>query len=101
MARPHPLTVQCSAMTTASAPGPPTRSRAAKDQFDPDSYRMTLGEHLEELRMRLILGLGAFLVAAVVFLIPAIGEHVVKIFVRPLAIALQRNHLPPQIYYTE
>jgi len=25
--------------------------------FDPDSYRMTLGDHLEELRMRLILGL--------------------------------------------
>jgi sec-independent protein translocase protein TatC len=72
-----------------------------KKEFHPDSYRMTIGEHLEELRMRLILSLGAFFICAFIFLIPQIGEHVVRIFLRPLMISLQHAHQSAQIYYTE
>src|SRR5436190_22705046 len=85
---------------TTTASGADVKQKSQKD-FDPESYRMTIGEHLEELRFRLILGGGAFLVAAIVFLIPAVGEHVVRIFLRPLAIAQDHAHQSPQIYYTE
>src|SRR5438045_2599289 len=34
-----------------------------KADFNPDDYRMTVGEHLEDLRHRLMLGLGAYVVA--------------------------------------
>ncbi len=88
--------VQCHRMTTVTSAS--TREHA--DKFDPDSYRMTIGEHLEELRMRLFFGLGGFAIAVIVFLI--IGEYTVRgIFLRPLAIALQRAHQSPQVYYTE
>src|SRR4051812_30504774 len=85
-------------MTTDAAS---TNTPHAKRGFDPDSYRMTIGEHLEELRWRLILGLSAFLVAAIVFLIPSVSGKVVRIFLRPLMVALERAHQSPQIYYTE
>jgi sec-independent protein translocase protein TatC len=72
-----------------------------RKEFDPDSYRMTIGEHLEELRWRMILGLGAFFICAFIFLIPQVAEHVVRAFLRPLMISLERAHQSPQIYYTE
>ena len=93
-------------MTTAVPPPPQAKPSArpakpASDQFDPDSYRMTIGEHLEELRMRLFLGLAAFFVTAFIFLIPAVGEHVVRIFLRPLIVSLEHARQSPQVYYTE
>ncbi len=66
---------------------------------DPDAYRMTIGQHLEELRTRLILGLIGFVVAAIVCFI--FGDRVVWAFCRPLMYALERNKLNPQIYYTD
>src|SRR3982751_5511022 len=72
-----------------------------RKEFDPDSYRMTIGEHLEELRWRMILGLGAFFVCAIIFLIPQVAEHVVRVFLRPLMVSLEKAHQSPQIYYTE
>jgi Sec-independent protein secretion pathway component TatC len=75
--------------------------KKSKKDFDPDSYRMTIGEHLEELRTRLILGLGAFLLFAIVFLVPAVSVHVARIFLRPLMVSLEHAHQSPQIYYTE
>ena len=60
---------------------------------------MTIGEHLEELRTRLILGLLGLIVAAVVCFI--FGDKVVWYFCRPLAIALEKNQLPPQLYASE
>src|SRR3954451_14570225 len=69
------------------------------DDFDPDHFRMTLGEHLEELRMRLIKGLGAFIPITFVCLI--FGRSLVQWFIRPLLVALARNDLPPQVYFTE
>lgn len=69
------------------------------DDFDPDHFRMTLGEHLEELRSRLIKGLGAFI--PITFICLLFGHQLVAWFIRPLILALARNDLPPQVYYTE
>ena len=80
---------------TAAAVGmPPTG-------YNPEEYRMTVGEHLEELRKRLFLGVGGFMLAFFVFMVPSIGEHVVYYVCRPLFIALARNGLPPQVHTTD
>ncbi|MGE5609011.1 MAG: twin-arginine translocase subunit TatC [Bacillota bacterium] len=76
----------------------PARKTKAKD-FDPESYRMSLGDHLEELRWRLIFGLLGFLAAAIVCLI--FGERVMSIFCQPLVTALQKYELNPQVYMTQ
>jgi sec-independent protein translocase protein TatC len=76
-----------------------TTAPKANGQFDPDEFRMTIGEHLEELRKRLILALVGFVIAA--FGCMVFGEHVVRWFLLPLMKALAANHLPPQVYYTE
>lgn len=68
-------------------------------QFDPDQYRMTVGEHLEELRRRMILGLIGFAVVAAVLL--WFGDQVMIIFCRPLFDTLQAKGLNPQLYYTK
>jgi sec-independent protein translocase protein TatC len=70
---------------------------AKKGVEDPEHYRMTLGDHLEELRMRMILGLIGFVIAAVFCFI--FGEQVLAIFVRPLFIAMARAHINPHINY--
>ncbi|HLL90385.1 MAG TPA: twin-arginine translocase subunit TatC [Tepidisphaeraceae bacterium] len=87
-------------MSRVADPEPAAQSAAAgAPPFDPDEYRMTLGEHLEELRRRLILALVGFVAMLVVCM--ALGERLLAWFLRPLMVALQRNHLPPQVYYTE
>jgi sec-independent protein translocase protein TatC len=73
--------------------------KKTKRDFDPNSYRMTIGEHLEELRWRMILGLGGFFIAAIACL--AIGDPLIHIFLRPLMVAQLHAHQNPQIYYTE
>ena len=77
----------------------PQVERTKSNGFDPDSYRMTVGEHLEELRIRLMLGLGVFFIVAIVCL--GFGEHVTRFFLRPLEIAQIHTHQSQQIYYTE
>jgi sec-independent protein translocase protein TatC len=77
----------------------PRGKRVKHGNFDPDEFRMTLGEHLEELRWRLMLGLGAFFPIAFVCLV--FGRHLVTWFISPLMHALQRNHLPTAVYFTE
>ncbi|MDB5296745.1 MAG: tatC [Phycisphaerales bacterium] len=69
------------------------------DPFDPDDYRMTLGDHLEELRGRLVLALGGYailLVAAFFF-----GDKVVAYFCLPLIRALRDNNINTQLVMTE
>ncbi len=66
---------------------------------DPESCRMTVGEHLGELRLRLILALAGFGVAAVLCLV--FGEHVVAAFCRPLIQSMHAAGMNPQIYYRE
>lgn len=66
---------------------------------DPDNYRMSLGEHLEELRRRLIRALIGFAVAAAVC--AYWGNDIVSFFCRPLVKVLVHNNLNPQLIYTE
>ena len=81
-------------MTTATEP-PPKKS---PQPFDPDEYRMTIGEHLEELRRRLIFGLLGFAVALIFFMVPAVGERVITIFCAPLIKGMLNHHLTPQLH---
>ncbi|HEY7120450.1 MAG TPA: twin-arginine translocase subunit TatC [Tepidisphaeraceae bacterium] len=78
-----------------NAPTPPPTG------YNPEEYRMTIGEHLEELRKRLFWGVGGFAIVFFVFMIPSIGEEVVRIACRPLQIALARNGLPPNLISTD
>jgi len=82
-------------MTTVSAPPP---RQAAKEKFDPDQFRMTIGEHLEELRWRLILGLIGFAVALAVCM--TFGEKVLTVFTLPLVNGLKKHGLSTQLFYT-
>jgi sec-independent protein translocase protein TatC len=68
-------------------------------EFDPDEYRMTIGEHLEELRRRLIFGLLGFGVALLACLF--FGDEVLEIFCRPLVRVQTDMGLNPQIKYDE
>src|SRR5438067_1150618 len=70
-----------------------------KHRHDPDDFRMTIGEHLEELRTRMILGIIGFVLAAVVCFI--FGDKVVRAFCRPLMEALADNGFNPQVYLHE
>jgi sec-independent protein translocase protein TatC len=82
-----------SAVTDSSA------SEKLDPSSNPEDYRMTIGEHLEELRRRIVralLGFGA--ACAVTFLC---GRNVTAIFCRPLISALRAHHLPENIYTTE
>ena len=80
-------------MTTATARVPPPKR---KDKpFDPDEYRMTIGEHLEELRWRLILGVIGLFVALIGCM--TFGERVITIFCAPLIKGLQHHHISPQL----
>ena len=74
-------------------------SDARPPQFDPEDFRMTVGEHLEELRYRILLGLGGLFVALVVCLI--FGKQVMLIFCRPLIRELYAREINPQMYITE
>src|SRR5688572_1907290 len=81
--------------TAAPSPAPAVRP---SDAFDPEQYRMTIGEHLEELRRRFILGLIGFVIAAVFCFI--FGDRVVSYFCQPLVRALEEIEASPQIYIT-
>jgi sec-independent protein translocase protein TatC len=61
-----------------------------------DEVRMSFGDHIEDLRRRLILALLGPLVASVLGLV--YGRQIVGWLVRPLAQVLQYFGLPPQTY---
>ena len=86
-------------MTVANSNPPPSPSPPPKQDYDPDHYRMTVGEHLEELRSRLIFGLIGFVVAFAICC--ALGKHVIWFFCRPLEMALIHNDINPQVYFTD
>ena len=66
------------------------------DAFDPDAYRMTVGEHLEELRRRLVLALVGFGLALVVCL--GVGkDRLLVFFCRPLIDAQHSFELNTQL----
>ncbi len=57
---------------------------------------MSIGDHLEELRWRLVLGLMGFVVSLAVCLI--YGNTVVAFFCRPLLMTLQAHGIDPSVY---
>ena len=87
-------------MTTAA---PRTHEPEPKDKesngFDPDQYRMTVGEHLEELRWRLILALGGFAIVLAVCLF--FGTDVLSAFCAPLVNVLAKHDINPQVVTDE
>jgi sec-independent protein translocase protein TatC len=92
-------------MSTEPAPDPSKKKEPSADDaksaqgFDPDSFRMTIGEHLEELRGRLVLALmGLSLAVLGCFFL---GEKVITAFCAPLNKQLIKNNLPPQVYYAD
>lgn len=64
---------------------------------DPDEYRMTFGEHLEELRLRLILGLAGFVVAFA-FCLAVVRDWVFQFLCRPLLKVMHDYELNPQLH---
>ena len=67
--------------------------------FDPDSYRMTVGEHLEELRWRMVLALIGFAVVLGVCLF--YGTDVLSAFCAPLVNTLAKHDINPQVVTDE
>ncbi|MBV8780860.1 MAG: twin-arginine translocase subunit TatC [Phycisphaerae bacterium] len=65
---------------------------------DPAAFRMSIGEHLEELRWRLILSLIGLGVAVLVCM--GLGERVIVWFCAPLIRGMMQHDLPPQLHYT-
>jgi Sec-independent protein secretion pathway component TatC len=81
-------------MTTASPP-----KSNGKAEFDPDQYRMTIGEHLEELRTRLILSIvGVFLAFIVCFVF---SDRVITAFCAPLINTLSKHDINTQLITDE
>jgi sec-independent protein translocase protein TatC len=85
--------LQCVRMTTTASPDKPT------SDFDPDSYRMTMGEHIEELRRRILIALAGMVVAAAFCFFYA--TQVFAFFCRPMIDELQRQNLNTQLFYSE
>ena len=82
-------------MTTAVPPPDSVTNQKQHHAFDPDHYRMTIGEHLEELRSRLVKGLIGFAVALAVCLI--FSDRVISTFCEPLLKVLREEAQNPQL----
>jgi len=76
-----------------------TDAHPAPHKFDPEQYRMTVGEHLEELRRRLLLALAGFGLVLIFCLV--FGQRVMTAFCAPLFETMLSRNLNPQLYYTE
>lgn len=74
-------------------------SHEKSNGFDPDSYRMTVGEHLEELRTRLIRSVVGFIAALIVCFL--YYERVVWFFCKPLIDSYYKHQLNPQLIVDE
>jgi sec-independent protein translocase protein TatC len=77
-------------MTTVDAP-----PQELKQEFDPDEFRMTIGEHLEELRKRLIYGIVGLIVALIGCMVYC--ERMLALLCWPLFRGLQKHHINPQL----
>ena len=88
-------------MTAASASTASTTASKSKRKHDqdPEHYRMSIGDHLEELRWRMIFGLIGFVIAAAVCLF--YGKKVMVAFCAPLTRTLYERNINPQMIYNE
>jgi sec-independent protein translocase protein TatC len=66
---------------------------------DPEHYRMSIGDHLEELRYRMIFALAGFVVTAAVCL--WYGKTVIIYFCAPFINTLYSRGINPQMYLSE
>ncbi|MGD0463670.1 MAG: twin-arginine translocase subunit TatC [Tepidisphaeraceae bacterium] len=71
----------------------------SRQHFNPDDFQMSIGDHLEELRRRILLGLFGLIPAALVCLI--FGQQFLALLCRPLTTALQKYDISPQVYTDE
>ena len=87
--------------TGATTEAPATKSKRRRPVWkdDPEQYRMSIGEHLEELRWRLILALIGFVV--VLFACMWYGTTVMSTFCSPLVSTLKALDLDPRLYFRE
>jgi sec-independent protein translocase protein TatC len=69
---------------------------SVRSEFDPDQFQMSIGDHLEELRRRILLGLGGMVPAAIICLI--FGRRILAILCWPLIRAQQKYDISPQLY---
>ena len=72
----------------------------AKKDFHPDDFRMTVGEHLEDLRRRLIYALVGFVIATVICLFFG-KDRIIPFFCKPLTDTLYKYGLPTQVHSDE
>jgi len=75
------------------------RDKSSTIDEDTDSFRMTIGQHLEELRNRIFLGLGGFILVLIVCLF--FGDQVLLWFCRPLIAVLEAKQLNSQLMYQQ
>jgi len=90
----HRRPIESARMTT----DPVTSPEAADISPDDDNFertRMSFGDHLEELRSRLIRALVGFLIAVAICL--AFGKEVVQFLIRPLQVVQHANGLQPNL----
>ncbi|MDP9174914.1 MAG: twin-arginine translocase subunit TatC [Planctomycetota bacterium] len=69
---------------------------SVRSEFDPDEFQMSIGDHLEELRRRILYGLAGLVPAAIVCLI--FGRRILAILCWPLIRAQQKYDISPQLY---
>jgi sec-independent protein translocase protein TatC len=69
--------------------------KAGGSEFNPDDYQMSIGDHLEELRRRILLGLFGLVPATLVCLL--FGRRILDFLCRPLLRAEQRFDINPQL----
>jgi sec-independent protein translocase protein TatC len=67
----------------------------SKQDFNPDDYQMSIGDHLEELRRRIILGIVGLVPSALVCLLW--GRWILGFLCRPLLRSLQKYDINPQL----
>lgn len=66
-----------------------------QQDFNPDEYQMSIGDHLEELRRRIILGIIGLVPAALVCLLW--GRWILGFLCKPLLRSLQKYDINPQL----
>ena len=91
-----------SSSSTAS-PAPPVagpRFSLRGPEFDPDDYRMSVGDHLEELRSRLLRAVVGVVVAFMGCLLVT-KQYLLPFVTRPMIAALRAADVTPQMFFTD
>src|SRR5579872_4249150 len=68
---------------------------SSKQDFNPDDFQMSIGDHLEELRRRILLGIIGLVPAAMACLL--FGRQILGFLCRPLLKSLQHYDINPQL----